>query len=148
MLSILLVKESPQQLRNTKEAEFLTEENGILKEVLRQRIEKGIEYKHLLEESLGLLDRYQQEVTNLKFRTNMWADEVVRNYEEIGDLEVAMKVTGHEVKAYELKRGRKKDIEKVREELQNLIVKHGTNDSRTIQKSQELDQVILKSMGK
>ncbi|EQB4335458.1 hypothetical protein ACYJ2V_001145 [Clostridium botulinum] len=99
MISILV---KGLETKATKEIEELREENAILKVLFKQGIKNNIEYRELLEESLGLLDKYQKEVSNLKIRANLWADEVVRLYKQYGDLNKALKLTGREIMLYEL----------------------------------------------
>lgn len=99
MISILV---KGLETKATKEIEELREENAILKVLFKQGIKNNIEYRELLEESLGLLDKYQEEVSNLKIRANLWADEVVRLYKQYGDLNKALKLTGREIMLYEL----------------------------------------------
>ncbi|AJD32680.1 hypothetical protein FDE98_16630 [Clostridium sporogenes] len=90
------------ETKATKEIEELREENAILKVLFKQGIKNNIEYRELLEESLGLLDKYQEEVSNLKIRANLWADEVVRLYKQYGDLNKALQLKGREIMLYEL----------------------------------------------
>ena len=99
MISILV---KGLETKATKEIEELRKENAILKVLFKQGIKNNIEYRELLEESLGLLDKYQEEVSNLKIRANLWADEVVRLYKQYGDLNKALKLTGREIMLYEL----------------------------------------------
>ncbi|WP_045517759.1 hypothetical protein [Clostridium sporogenes] len=99
MISILV---KGLETKATKEIEELREENAILKVLFKQGIKNNIEYRELLEESLGLLDKYQEEVSNLKIRANLWADEVVRLYKQYGDLNKALQLTGREIMLYEL----------------------------------------------
>ncbi|EPY2286916.1 hypothetical protein [Clostridium sporogenes] len=99
MISILV---KGLETKATKEIEELREENAILKVLFKQGIKNNIEYRELLEESLGLLNKYQEEVSNLKIRANLWADEVVRLYKQYGDLNKALKLTGREIMLYEL----------------------------------------------
>ncbi|KYN77152.1 hypothetical protein A0J52_09830 [Clostridium sporogenes] len=99
MISILV---KGLETKATKEIEELREENAILKVLFKQGIKNNIEYRELLEESLGLLDKYQEEVSNLKIRANLWADEVVRLYKQYGDLNKALKLTGREIMLYKL----------------------------------------------
>lgn len=99
MISILV---KGLETKATKEIEELREENAILKVLFKQGIKNNIEYRELLEESLGLLDRYQEEVEKLSLRANLWVDEVVRLYKQHGDLNKALKLTGREIMLYEL----------------------------------------------
>ncbi|EPY2273200.1 hypothetical protein ACXAUS_002058 [Clostridium sporogenes] len=96
----VLVKEPENKA--TEEIETLKEENTILKFILKEYVKKSMDYEELLQESLELLDKYQEEVSNLKIRANMWADEVVRLYKQYGDLNKALKLTGREIILYEL----------------------------------------------
>ena len=47
-----------------------------------------------------------EEVEKLSLRANLWADEVAKNYHEVGDLEKAQRMTGIEIMAYELSKGK------------------------------------------
>ncbi|MBY6900222.1 hypothetical protein [Clostridium botulinum] len=85
-----------------KETQTLKGENTILKFVLREYIKKSMDYKELLLESLDLLDKYQKEVEKLSLRSNLWADEVVRLYNEYGDLDKALRAVSKEIMLYEL----------------------------------------------
>ncbi|EKO1912210.1 hypothetical protein PZQ55_001248 [Clostridium botulinum] len=85
-----------------KEVEELREENAILKVLFKQGIKNNIEYRELLEESLGLLDKYQEKVEILSLRTNMWVDEVIRLYKEHEDLDKALRIVNKEIVIYEL----------------------------------------------
>ncbi len=103
MISILV---KGLETKATKEIEELREENAILKVLFKQGIRNNIEYRELLEESLGLLDKYQEEVSNLKIRANLWADEVVRLYNNYGDLDKALRAVGKEIMLYELNKNK------------------------------------------
>ncbi|ENK0558516.1 hypothetical protein AB2T19_003337 [Clostridium botulinum] len=96
----VLVKELENKY--IQETQSLKEENTILKFLLKEYVKKTIDYKQLLEESLELLDRYQEKVENLSLRTNMWADEVVKQYFIVRDLNEALNLTGREIMLYEL----------------------------------------------
>ncbi|EHN16533.1 hypothetical protein [Clostridium sporogenes] len=99
MISILV---KGLETKATKEIEELREENAILKVLFKQGIKNNIEYRELLEESLGLLDKYQEEVSNLKIRANLWADEVAKQYFITEDLDKALRAVGKEIMLYEL----------------------------------------------
>ncbi|MDU6337112.1 MAG: hypothetical protein E6594_15160 [Clostridium sporogenes] len=96
----VLIKEIDN--KDIEEIETLKGENTILKFILKEYVKKSMDYEELLLESLDLLDKYQEEVSNLKIRANMWADEVVRLYKQYGDLNKALKLTGREIMLYEL----------------------------------------------
>ncbi|AJD27262.1 hypothetical protein G8E05_06325 [Clostridium botulinum] len=89
-------------VKGMENKETLKEENTILKFILKEYVKKSMDYKDLLVESLDLLDKYQEEVSNLKIRANLWADEVVRLYKQYGDLDKALNLTGREIMLYEL----------------------------------------------
>ncbi|EPY6430846.1 hypothetical protein [Clostridium sporogenes] len=93
----ILVKEI-----ENKETQTLKEENTILKFILKEYVKKSMDYKDLLQESLDLLDKYQEKVEELSLRTNLWADEVVRLYNEYGDLDKALRAVSKEIMLYEL----------------------------------------------
>ncbi|NFQ84151.1 hypothetical protein FDG04_02235 [Clostridium sporogenes] len=105
----VLVKEIEN--KGIEDIETLKEENQILKVVLKEYVKKSMDYEDLLLESLDLLDKYQEEVENLKLRTNLWADEVVKQYFIVGDLNEALKLTGREIMLYELSKNRKNCVE-------------------------------------
>lgn len=85
-----------------KETQTLKGENTILKFILREYVKKSMDYEELLQESLELLDKYQEEVSNLKIRANLWADEVVRLYKEHEDLDKALRIVNKEIVIYKL----------------------------------------------
>ncbi|HBJ2602315.1 TPA: hypothetical protein LA751_001595 [Clostridium botulinum] len=85
-----------------KETQTLKEENTILKFLLKECVKKSMDYKDLLLESLELLDKYQEEVENLKLRANLWADEVAKQYFITEDLDKALNAVGKEIMLYEL----------------------------------------------
>ncbi|MBY6871638.1 hypothetical protein HYH37_00220 [Clostridium botulinum] len=103
MISILV---KGLETKATKEIEELREENAILKVLFKQGIRNNIEYRELLEESLGLLDKYQEEVESLKLRANLWADEAVRLYNHHGDLDKTLREVGKEIMLYELNKNK------------------------------------------
>ncbi|APQ71822.1 hypothetical protein RSJ22_12275 [Clostridium botulinum] len=103
MISILV---KGLETKAAKEAEELREENAIIKFLLKEYVKKTIDYKQLLEERLELLDRYQEEVENLGLRTDMWIDEVTKQYFIIGDLDKALNLTGREIMLYELNKNK------------------------------------------
>ncbi len=103
MISILV---KGLETKATKEIEELREENAILKVLFKQGIRNNIEYRELLEESLGLLDKYQEEVSNLKIRANLWADEVAKQYFITEDLDKALRAVGKEIMLYELNKNK------------------------------------------
>ncbi|HID0823853.1 TPA: hypothetical protein ACXDAP_001997 [Clostridium botulinum] len=82
-------------VKGMENKETLKEENTILKFILKEYVKKSMDYK-------DLLDKYQEEVSNLKIRANLWADEVVRLYKQYGDLDKALNLTGREIMLYEL----------------------------------------------
>ncbi|MDS1004965.1 hypothetical protein P9J83_15885 [Clostridium sporogenes] len=96
----VLIKEIEN--KDIEEIETLKEENTILKFLLKECVKKNMDYKDLLLESLDLLDKYQEEVSNLKIRANLWADEVAKQYFITGDLHKALNLTGREIMLYEL----------------------------------------------
>ncbi|MHB9901426.1 hypothetical protein CF055_18760 [Clostridium botulinum] len=100
----VLVKEL--ETKGTEEIETLKEENTILKVVLKEYVKKSMDYKDLLLESLDLLDRYQEEVSNLKIRVNLWADEVAKQYFITEDLDKALRAVGKEIMLYELNKNK------------------------------------------
>lgn len=89
-------------VKDIEEIQMLKERNIALETVLNEYVKKNLEYRELLEESLGLLDKYQEEVSNLKIRANLWADEVVRLYKEHEDLDKALRIVNKEIVIYEL----------------------------------------------
>ncbi|MBY6878499.1 hypothetical protein [Clostridium botulinum] len=89
-------------VKGMENKETLKEENTILKFILKEYVKKSMDYKDLLLESLDLLDKYQEEVSNLKIRANLWADEVVRIYNEHDDLDKALRILNREIVIYEL----------------------------------------------
>ncbi|MBO0572562.1 hypothetical protein FDF50_12490 [Clostridium botulinum] len=96
----VLVKELENKY--VQETQSLKEENTILKFILKEYVKKSMDYKDLLLESLDLLDKYQEEVSNLKIRANLWADEVAKQYFITEDLDKALRVVGKEIMLYEL----------------------------------------------
>ncbi|NFF66799.1 hypothetical protein FDF69_07795 [Clostridium sporogenes] len=103
MLTVL-VKEIEN--KGTKETQTLKEENTILKFILKEYVKKSMDYKDLLLESLELLDKYQEEVENLELRTDMWVDEVVKQYFITKSLDQALELTGREIMLYELNKNK------------------------------------------
>ncbi|AJE09974.1 hypothetical protein [Clostridium botulinum] len=95
----VLVKEIEN--KGTEETQTLKEENTILKFLLKKYVKKSMDYKDLLLESLELLDKYQEEVSNLKIRANLWADEVAKQYFITEDLDKALRAVGKEIMLYE-----------------------------------------------
>ncbi|MGO5074324.1 hypothetical protein ACTQ4K_10330 [Clostridium sporogenes] len=89
-------------VKGMENKETLKEENTILKFILKEYVKKSMNYKDLLLESLDLLDKYQKEVEKLSLRSNLWADEVVRLYNEYGDLDKALRAVSKEIMLYEL----------------------------------------------
>ncbi|KEI96406.1 hypothetical protein [Clostridium botulinum] len=89
-------------VKGMENKETLKEENTILKFLLKECVKKSMDYKDLLLESLELLDRYQEKVEKLTLRTNLWADEAVRIYNEHGDLGEALRILNREIVIYEL----------------------------------------------
>ncbi|WP_265450525.1 hypothetical protein, partial [Clostridium sp. cpc1] len=69
-------------------------------------VKKSMDYKDLLLESLELLDKYQEEVENLELRTDMWVDEVVKQYFITKSLDQALELTGREIMLYELNKNK------------------------------------------
>ncbi|MCJ8173193.1 hypothetical protein [Clostridium botulinum] len=100
----ILVKELENKY--VQETQSLKEENTILKFLLKECIKKSIDYKDLLQESLDLLDKYQEEVSNLKIRANMWSDEVAKQYFITEDLDKALRAVGKEIMLYELNKNK------------------------------------------
>lgn len=100
----VLVKEIEN--KGTKETQTLKEENKILKFLLKECVKKSMDYKDLLLESLELLDKYQEEVSNLKIRANIWADEVAKQYFITEDLDKALRTVGKEIMLYELNKNK------------------------------------------
>ncbi|EPS48168.1 hypothetical protein HYH70_15890 [Clostridium botulinum] len=96
----VLVKELENKY--VQETQSLKEENTILKFLLKECAKKSMDYKDLLQESLDLLDKYQEEVSNLKIRANLWADEVVKQYFITEDLDKTLRAVGKEIMLYEL----------------------------------------------
>ncbi|MBO0560262.1 hypothetical protein EXQ37_11045 [Clostridium botulinum] len=86
--------------------ETIKEENAILKFLLKECVKKSMDYKELLLESLDLLDKYQEEVSNLKIRANMWTDEVAKQYFITEDLDKALRAVGKEIMLYELNKNK------------------------------------------
>ncbi|APQ75613.1 hypothetical protein [Clostridium botulinum] len=89
-----------------KETKTIKEENTILKFLLKECVKKSMDYKDLLLESLELLDKYQEEVEKLSLRTNLWADEAVRLYNEHENLDKALRAVGKEIMLYELNKNK------------------------------------------
>lgn len=100
----ILIKEIGN--KGTKETQTLKEENTILKFILKEYVKKSMDYKDLLLESLELLDKYQEEVENLELRTDMWVDEVVKQYFITKSLDQALELTGREIMLYELNKNK------------------------------------------
>ncbi|NFC72111.1 hypothetical protein EXN06_03960 [Clostridium botulinum] len=100
----VLVKELENKY--VQETQSLKEENIILKFLLKECVKKSMDYKELLQESLDLLDKYQEEVEKLSLRTNIWADEAVRLYNEHGNLDKALRAVGKEIILYELNKNK------------------------------------------
>ncbi|MFV3012958.1 hypothetical protein ACLD43_13995 [Clostridium botulinum] len=100
----VLVKELENKY--VQETQSLKEENTILKFLLEECVKKSMDYKELLQESLDLLDKYQEEVEKLSLRTNLWADEAVRLYNEHGNLDKALRAVGKEIILYELNKNK------------------------------------------
>ncbi|ACO86858.1 hypothetical protein [Clostridium botulinum] len=100
----VLVKELENKY--VQETQSLKEENIILKFLLKECVKKSMDYKELLQESLDLLDKYQEEVEKLSLRTNLWADEAVRLYNEHGNLDKALRAVGKEIILYELNKNK------------------------------------------
>ncbi|NFD54654.1 hypothetical protein EXN53_02985 [Clostridium botulinum] len=92
--------------KGTEEAKTIKEENTILKFLLKECVKKSMDYKDLLLESLDLLDKYQEEVEKLSLRTNLWADEAVRLYNEHENLDKALTAVGKEIILYELNKNK------------------------------------------
>ncbi|AJE09980.1 hypothetical protein [Clostridium botulinum] len=88
-------------VKGMENKETLKEENTILKFILKEYVKKSMDYKDLLLESLELLDKYQEEVSNLKIRANLWADEVAKQYFITEDLDKALRAVGKEIMLYE-----------------------------------------------
>ncbi|OSA69866.1 hypothetical protein [Clostridium botulinum] len=82
------------------------EENRILKTILKEYVKKNLDYEALLQEGLDLLDKYQEEVSKLSLRTNLWVDEVVRLYNEHGNLDKALRILNREIVIYELNKNK------------------------------------------
>ncbi|APQ98139.1 hypothetical protein RSJ3_1951 [Clostridium botulinum] len=78
----VLVKEIVN--KETEEKQTFKEENTILKFILKEYVKRSMDYKNSLLESLELLDKYQEEVESLKLRANLWADEAVKLYNNMG----------------------------------------------------------------
>ncbi|NFM30644.1 hypothetical protein FDC02_04910 [Clostridium botulinum] len=89
-------------VKGMENKETLKEENTILKFLLKECVKKSMDYKELLEESLELLDKYQEKVEQLSLKTNLWTDEAVRIYNEHGDLDKALRILNREIVIYEL----------------------------------------------
>lgn len=100
----VLVKEIEN--KGTEETQTLKEENIILKAIVKEYVNKTMDYEELLKERLELLDRYQEEVSNLKLRANLWAEEVSKQYFITGDLGKALNLTGREIMLYELNKNK------------------------------------------
>ncbi|MDU5010651.1 MAG: hypothetical protein E6257_00835 [Clostridium botulinum] len=100
----ILIKEIGN--KGTEETQRLKEENTILKFILKDYVKKSMDYKDLLLESLELLDKYQEEVENLELRTDMWVDEVVKQYFITKSLDQALELTGREIMLYELNKNK------------------------------------------
>ncbi|KGO13806.1 hypothetical protein NZ45_10315 [Clostridium botulinum] len=100
----VLVKELENKY--VQETQSLKEENTILKFLLKECVKKSMDYKDLLLESLELLDKYQEEVSNLKIRANMWADEVAKQYFITEDLDKALRAVGKEIMLYKLNKNK------------------------------------------
>ncbi|NEZ91833.1 hypothetical protein EXM69_07705 [Clostridium botulinum] len=93
-------------VKGMENKETLKEENTILKFILKEYVKKSMDYKDLLLESLDLLDKYQEEVSNLKIRANMWADEVAKQYFITENLDKALRAVGKEIMLYELNKNK------------------------------------------
>ncbi|WP_409068885.1 hypothetical protein ACFLKC_14220 [Clostridium caseinilyticum] len=100
----VLVKEIEN--KGIEDIETLKEENEILKVVLKEYVKKSMDYEDLLLESLDLLDKYQEEVENLKLRANLWADEAAKQYFITEDLDKALRAVGKEIMLYELNKNK------------------------------------------
>ncbi|HDK7138901.1 TPA: hypothetical protein PTV74_001411 [Clostridium botulinum] len=100
----VLVKELENKY--VQETQSLKEENTILKFLLKECVKKSMDYKDLLQESLELLDKYQEEIEILNLRTNMWADEVAKQYFITKDLDKALRAVGKEIMLYELNKNK------------------------------------------
>ncbi|MBY6950316.1 hypothetical protein [Clostridium botulinum] len=100
----VLVKEIEN--KGTEETQTLKEENTILKFLLKECAKKSMDYKDLLLESLELLDKYQDKVEKLSLRTNLWADEAVRLYNEHENLDKVLRILNREIVIYELNKNK------------------------------------------
>ncbi|WP_061321066.1 hypothetical protein [Clostridium botulinum] len=99
-MSTVLVKEIENKV--FEEIEAFREENAVLKILLKEYVKKSIDYEKLLKESINLLDKYQEELENLRVGRNKWTDEVVKHYLRIKDLQKALDIVRKEIIIYEL----------------------------------------------
>ncbi|NFC47386.1 hypothetical protein EXN50_05725 [Clostridium botulinum] len=104
MLTVLVKEIENKSMQ--EDIETVIEENRILKTILKEYVKKSMGYKDLLLESLELLDKYQEKVEKLSLRTNLWADEAVRLYNEHGNLDKALRAAGKEIILYELNKNK------------------------------------------
>ncbi|EJE7236575.1 aspartyl-phosphate phosphatase Spo0E family protein [Clostridium botulinum] len=103
-LDSLIVKEMKKfkpisMLEAIKEIEKL---KSLTKSLTRKLSEKTV----LNMELESQLKDANEEIKKLKDSASLWADEVAKNYHEVGDLEKAQRMTGIEIMAYELSKGK------------------------------------------
>ncbi|MBA4509767.1 aspartyl-phosphate phosphatase Spo0E family protein [Clostridium sporogenes] len=103
-LDSLIVKEMKKfkpisMLEAIKEIEKL---KSLTKSLTRELSEKTV----LNMELESQLKDANEEIKKLKDSASLWADEVAKNYHEVGDLEKAQRMTGIEIMAYELSKGK------------------------------------------
>ncbi|EJO5349413.1 aspartyl-phosphate phosphatase Spo0E family protein [Clostridium botulinum] len=103
-LDSLIVKEMKKfkpisMLEAIKEIEKL---KSLTKSLTRKLSEKTV----LNMELESQLKDANEEIKKLKDNASLWADEVAKNYHEVGDLEKAQRMTGIEIMAYELSKGK------------------------------------------
>ncbi|AVQ45694.1 hypothetical protein [Clostridium botulinum] len=99
-MSTVLVKEIENKV--FEEIEEFREENAVLKILLKGYVKKSIYYEKLLNESINLLDKYQEELENLRVGRNRSTDEVVKRYFRIKDFQKALDSVRKQIMIYEL----------------------------------------------
>ncbi|AUN08932.1 hypothetical protein CF081_19530 [Clostridium botulinum] len=109
-LDSLIVKEMKKikpisMLEAVKEIEELKSLNKSLAQKLSEKTVLNMELESQLKKA-------KEEIKILKDSASLWADEVAKNYHLTGDLEKSQRMTGIEIMAYELSKGRENNSAK------------------------------------